>query len=404
MRVAIIGGGAAGFFAAISVKQHHPNTEAILFEKSSKVLSKVRISGGGRCNVTNGCQKVSELLKAYPRGAKFLKKGFHQFNTRHTWEWFEQRGVKLKTEADGRVFPVSDLSETIIKCLWESAEDFGVKVQHRSLVHKIRPEKVGFSLLVGKAHDERLFFDKVIIASGGSPKLEGLQWLADLGHRIVPPIPSLFTFNMPKQPITQLMGLSVETVTASIQGEKLQTEGPLLITHWGMSGPAILKLSAFAARLLHQKGYDFTVQVNWLAEKNQQKVLDALTETCSSHPQKQIGNAKLFPLPERLWLFLLEKSGLEATKKSGEIGKKALNRLVNILTNDAYPVKGKTTFKEEFVTCGGVDLTEVSPKTMESKLLPGLYFAGEVLDIDAITGGYNFQAAWTTGYIAGQLA
>ncbi len=402
MKVAIIGGGAAGFFSAISVKENYPGATVTIFEKSSKLLAKVKISGGGRCNVTNGCPSISELSKAYPRGGRQLKKLFRTFNNRDTMEWFESRGVPLKVEEDGRVFPVSNNSDSIIQCLLKETKKQGIAIETRCGIASIIPEKHGIRLnFISDRKTE--VFEKVIVASGGSPKKSGLAWLEALGHEIEEPVPSLFTFNMPEESITELPGIVAEHALTSIQGTKLESSGPLLITHWGMSGPAILKLSAFGARVLHEMGYSFTLQVNWVGEKNHQVVADHLQELADENAAKILSNVKPYRLSERLWLFLLDRIELSPRRRWDQLGKKWLNKLVHVLTNDEYRVSGKTTFKEEFVTCGGVSLQSVDMQTMESRTCKNLYFAGEVLDIDAITGGYNFQGAWTTGFVAGQL-
>lgn len=403
MKVAIIGGGAAGFFSAIAVAENHPEAEVVLFEKSPKLLAKVKISGGGRCNVTNGCRSVPELCKAYPRGGKKLKKAFHRFNTQHTYEWFESRGVPLMTQEDNCVFPVSQNSQSIIDCLLGEARRLGVKIEVGQGIKTIQARGKQWLLEFIKTHFSPRTFDKVIIATGGSPKRKGLEWLEALGHKIEDPVPSLFTFNMPGESVRELMGIVVNPVQTSIQGTKLKADGPLLITHWGMSGPAILKLSAFGARILSECSYSFKVQVNWVNERNNALVAALLASIAADHGKKILANYRPYLLPERLWLFLLEKNDLSPKKKWGELGKKGINKLLTILTNDVYEVKGKTTFKEEFVTCGGVSLQSIDLNTMQSKVCPGLYFAGEVMDIDAITGGYNFQSAWTTGFIAGEL-
>ncbi|MEO1096470.1 MAG: NAD(P)/FAD-dependent oxidoreductase [Bacteroidota bacterium] len=395
-----MGGGAAGFFAAISCKQHHPNARVVIHEKSSKLLAKVKISGGGRCNVTHHCLQSSQLSKRYPRGERFLKKAFSQFSVLDTITWFGSRGVKLKTEPDNRMFPISDDSQTIVDCLQQEVEKLGITVLTRYGVRSIKTRKGGFELEVDT--QPTLFYDKVVVCTGGSPKLSGFDWLTQLGHRIQPPVPSLFTFNMPNEPIRKLMGLSVENAQVKIQGTKLQYAGPLLVTHWGMSGPAVLKLSAWGARHLNELNYQFGIQVNWTGGMKEQDIRAVMDEHLLVNRKAKILNRRLLGLPTRLWEFLIRKIEIRENITWGEMGNKGINRLVNILINDTYSVKGKTTFKEEFVTCGGVDLTEVDPKTMESKLVPGLYFAGEVLDIDGITGGFNFQAAWTTGYVAGK--
>lgn len=400
MKIAIIGGGAAGFFSALSAKAHHPSSHVTIYEKSGKLLSKVKISGGGRCNVTNAETRIGELTKAYPRGSKLLKKAFHEFSTQDTIKWFESRDVKLKAEADGRVFPVTDSSQTIIECLLREAGKSNIEILTNTPVDAITVTGECFEL---KGKTINTTADKVIIASGGSPKKEGLQWLANLGHAISDPVPSLFTFNMPKNDITNLMGLVCENASLSIQRTKLKSSGPLLITHWGMSGPAVLKLSAFGARELANLNYQFQAQVNWTGGLNDSEVANKLGEIIETNPHKQLGNFRPFELPDRLWQFLISKTDLPPDKKWNELGKKGLNKLTSILTNDIYSVSGKTTFKEEFVTCGGVSLSSIHSKSLESTVCSGLYFAGEILDIDGITGGYNFQAAWTTGFIAGQL-
>lgn len=401
MEVAIIGGGAAGFFAAISCKTHHPEAGVTIYERSDKLLSKVKVSGGGRCNVTHACFTISQLAKFYPRGEKQLKKAFAQFNTKDTVAWFEQRGAKLKTEADNRMFPITDNSQTIIDCLLSEAQKAGVVIRLHTPVLTIEKELEGFQLFFKGPRN--IHVDKVIVATGGSPKLSGFQWLEKLGHQVDPPVPSLFTFNMPQEQVTDLMGVAVDHTLVRVQGTKLKQEGPLLITHWGMSGPAVLKLSAWGARMLHALNYHFKVQVSWLGSRTEQAVRDILFAMQEEYRKRKVANKNPFQLPNRLWLFLIEKADINPEAPWGDLGKKSINRLVNILLNDVYKVEGKTTFKEEFVTCGGISLQDISTNTMESKVCSGLYFAGEVLDIDAITGGFNFQAAWTTGYIAGKL-
>ena len=403
MKVAVIGGGAAGFFAAVQAKANHPEAAVTIYEKAKKLLAKVKISGGGRCNVTNGCTDIKVLAKAYPRGGKKLKRAFRTFSTPDTMEWFESRGVRLVIQEDNCVFPVSQNSQSIIDCLMLEARILGVEIEMGTGVKTIK--RVGEQLELGfggKYPVQRM--DKVIVATGGSPKRSGLEWLEALGHKIADPVPSLFTFNMPEESVTKLMGIVVEKTLVSIQGTKLKGDGPLLVTHWGMSGPAILKLSAFGARLLSEMGYEFKVQVNWVNEVNNESVRNELKTIESDQANKILANYRPYLLPERLWHYLLEKSELSLKKRWGELGKKGINKLIAVLTNDVYSVKGKTTFKEEFVTCGGVSLESIDFNTMQSRVVPNLYFAGEVMDIDGITGGYNFQSAWTTGFIAGKLA
>ncbi|MBS1548047.1 MAG: NAD(P)/FAD-dependent oxidoreductase [Bacteroidetes bacterium] len=401
MRIIVAGAGAAGFFAAISAKAHHPADEVILLEKTEKILAKVRISGGGRCNVTHYQHHIRKLAANYPRGERFLRKAFEHFSVKDTITWFAQRGVQLKAEEDGRMFPVSDSSETIIDCLLNEAERCGVRIMRQSGVLAVERLSSGaFQLRMERGGT--LEADRVVITTGGHPKEESYAWLKALGHTIVQPVPSLFTFNMPQEPVRQLMGVVADPVRARIIGTELETEGPLLVTHWGMSGPAVLKLSAWGARQIQALGYRFTLQVHWLGGTGEEEVRAALA--AENLQRKQARNANPFSIPHRLWEFLLAKAEVPAEKPWVEVGKKDRNRLVNLLTNDRYAVAGKTTFKEEFVTAGGVALEEVDPQTMQSRMVPGLYFAGEVLDIDGITGGFNFQAAWTTGFLAGKLA
>jgi len=400
-KVAVIGGGAAGFFASISVKENHPKHQVILFEKTSKVLSKVKVSGGGRCNVTHNCTDISDLCDAYPRGGKKLKSLFYQFSTSDTIDWFKSRGVPLKTEKDGRMFPVSNNSQSIIDCLIDEINRLKVTLELCQTIENIEQDKIGWKLKFKDQPSQH--FDVIIIATGGSPKLKGFDWIQNLGHNIINPIPSLFTFNMPNEPIKELMGLVVENARVKIKNSKIQTQGPLLITHWGMSGPAILKASAFGARLLSKLKYQFEIEINWIDETNMDLLFNQLQQYSQLNPHKGIVNNKAFMIPNRLWTFLLLKVEIPVEKKWNEIGKKKFRQLITILTQDNYRVSGKTTFKEEFVTSGGIDLNDINLNTMESKKVNNLYFAGEVIDVDAITGGYNFQAAWSGGYVAGKL-
>ena len=403
MKIAIIGGGAAGFFSAIAAKENHPDASVVLFEKSKKILSKVKISGGGRCNVTNSTTSIAQLSEAYPRGGKKLKKAFREFSTPQTMQWFESRGVPLMVQEDKCVFPVSQDSQSVIDCFLNETKKLGIKIEIGIGVESIESTNDQLKLTFIKEKRPIETFDKVIVATGGSPKKTGLTWLENLGHQIENPVPSLFTFNMPNESVTELMGIVIEKTLVNIQSTKLKSDGPLLITHWGMSGPAILKLSAFGARILSDLNYEFKIQVNWVNVKNDNLVLEELKAIVTKHSQKILSNVKPYFLKERLWLYLLEKIDLPKNKKWGELGKKGLNKIVTVLTNDVYDVKGKTTFKEEFVTCGGVSLESIDFSTMQSRVCKNLYFAGEVLDIDGITGGYNFQAAWTTAFIAGKL-
>lgn len=399
MNVVVIGGGAAGFFAAIRAAEVAPDARVFLLERTDKVLAKVRISGGGRCNTTHACFEPSKLVKHYPRGGRFLKKPFQRFGSRETVTWFAARSVELKAEADGRMFPVSNSSQTIIDCLTSAAERAGVKVRMGAFVRALEPAANGFRVVL--ADGSEIIADRVIVTTGGQPKVEGHAWLAALGHTIVPPVPSLFTFNMPGESIRDLMGVVASPARVRIEGTELESTGPLLITHWGMSGPAVLKLSAWGARSIHGMGYNFSARINWLGETSEQDVRERLIVLADDIARKQAINADPFGLPKRLWAFLLDKAGIAAERTWGDLPHALRNRMIDLLTNDRYVVQGKTTFKEEFVTAGGVDLADVDPNTMESRVCPGLYFAGEVLDIDGVTGGFNFQAAWTTGYLAG---
>ncbi len=404
MEVAIVGGGASGFFAAIAAKENYPEANVVIFEKSKKLLAKVKVSGGGRCNVTNGCSSIEELAAAYPRGGRALKKAFRIFNNHHAMHWFASRGVPLVIQEDDCVFPRSQDSQSIIDCFLEQTRrlKIGIEVGRGiKAIRQVNNDRLKVDFMGGDVPAR--IFDKVIVTTGGSPRRKGLEWLEKLNHKIVDPVPSLFTFSMPAESITELKGIVVEKTLVSIQGTKLKAQGPLLITHWGMSGPAILKLSSFGARILSDKGYEFKIQVNWAHEQNHERVQESLASIVQHHANKILANVRPYYLPERLWRYLLQKSDLSAEKKWGELGKKGLHKLVKVLTNDVYAVHGRTSFREEFVTCGGVSLESIDFNTMQSKVCKNLYFAGELLDIDGITGGYNFQAAWTTGFIAGKL-
>ncbi|GGF27276.1 BaiN/RdsA family NAD(P)/FAD-dependent oxidoreductase [Echinicola rosea] len=395
--IGVIGGGAAGFFAAIHAAQKGNNV--IIFEKTGKTLSKVKVSGGGRCNVTHEAFQVSALVKHYPRGEKFLKKSFMKFHAKDTVEWFESRGVKLKTESDGRMFPVTDSSQTIIDLLRKEAEKFGVVVELRASVEHIVRKGEGFML---KVNGKDRLVDKVIVSAGGSPKSKSYQMYRDLGHQVVDPIPSLFTFNSPESDLKKMPGLTVPNALVRIEGTKLAYQGPLLITHWGISGPVVLKLSAFGAKWLNEQMYHTNVHIRWRADMKEEEIREALRAYKHQHPKRKMHGYPLFDLPKRLWEHLLASAGISGSLTWQECVKKQINILEQHIFCYILQVKGKTTFKEEFVTAGGIALNEVNPTTMESRLVPNLFFAGEVLDIDGITGGFNFQAAWTTGYIAGQ--
>lgn len=401
MKVAVIGGGAAGFFSALSAKKHHPEAQVVLFEKSKKFLAKVKISGGGRCNVTHHCFDNKKLAEHYPRGKNQLKKAFGQFAVQDTLDWFGKRGVETYTLPDNCIFPKSDSSQTIIDTFMIEALQLGVELKGSCGVKQLKPQEDGSFVLSLEAGDE--CFDKVIVTTGGSPKMSGLTWLQDLGLQIETPVPSLFTFNMPNNPIRDLMGCVVEETLVKVEGTKLIGDGPLLVTHWGMSGPAVLKLSAWGARILADKNYQFAILVNWLNNPSEEEVRAQINKAIQDAGNKRLNKFNPFPITNRIWNFLCEKVGFSEETKWVELSKKSKNRLFTVLTQDRYEVSGKTTFKEEFVTCGGVALSEINFKTMATKKYPNLYFAGEVLDIDGITGGFNFQAAWTTGFIAGKL-
>lgn len=402
MNVVVIGGGAAGFFGAIACAQANPNVQVTILEKTTKLLSKVRVSGGGRCNVTHNCFTPTVFAQHYPRGARQLKEAFKTFGAAETVNWFEQRGVQLKAEADGRMFPTTDNSQTIIDCLLREAEKAGVRVRTGIAVERIVPDtdKTGFTLYLSDG--QQLHATAVLVSTGGSPKTQAYDWLRELGHPIQEPVPSLFTFNVPNSPLKELQGVSVPLARVRIAGQKLEYQGPLLITHWGYSGPAVLKLSAWGARLFHGMQYRFTALISWMAELTEESLREQLQNYRQAHPKKVVVTNPLFGLPQRLWRGLTGLAGIAEATKWAELPAKSTNRLVEALLRLPVEVDGKTTFKEEFVTCGGVELQQVNMKTMESRLHPGLYFAGEVLDVDGITGGFNFQAAWTTGYLAGR--
>lgn len=397
--IAIVGGGAAGFFAAIRAAALKPSARIIILEKGGKFLSKVKVSGGGRCNVTHDCRQTSRLVQHYPRGGKSLKKLFSAFNVQDTIDWFEARGVKLKVEADGRMFPQTDSSQTIIDCFLKEADGYGIELRQHYAVERI--EKAGDEFILHPRMGEPLKASKVLIASGGHPNPAAYGWLQETGHTIVPPIPSLFTFNTPGNPLRTLAGISVPMGQVKIEGSKLQYEGPVLITHWGLSGPAVLKLSAYGADWIHGQGYQFTIQVRWVAEPSEEQLRAQLMSYQQAHPKRLVNNYPLFEIPQRLWHHLCRQAEITGEFRWGELPKKNINKLLEGLYRDRHEVKGKTTFKEEFVTCGGIPLQEMQLPDMESRICPGLYFAGEVLNVDGITGGFNFQHAWSSGWQAG---
>jgi predicted Rossmann fold flavoprotein len=400
MQIAIIGGGAAGFFAAITCAEANRDSTVIIFERGKSVLEKVKISGGGRCNVMHACYDPKALVQYYPRGSKELLGAFMQFGPQQTVEWFEKRGVKLKTEADGRMFPVTDDAQTISDCLQRAAHQARVQVRTSTRVEKItrNADSKKWQLWL-QGESKPLEFHKVMIAAGSSTAV--WEQLGGLGHTIVEPVPSLFTFNIKDSRIKDLLGISVPEARLRIPGTKLEASGPLLITHWGMSGPAILRLSAWGARELSRMQYQFTLEVNWTGKFNLVEITTQLQEQKTGNPKKSIAANTQFGLPIRLWQRLTAAAGIDETLRWADIDKKRLQQLAAEIGAGAFKVTGKSTFKEEFVTAGGVLLKEVNFKTFESRVLPGLFMAGEILDIDAITGGFNFQAAWTGGHLAG---
>ena len=397
-KLVVIGGGAAGFFCAINAARLQPQLEVIILEKTGKLLSKVKVSGGGRCNVTHSCFSIGEMIKKYPRGDNFLKKAFHHFFTTDTINWFLERGIETKTEKDGRMFPVSNSSQTIIDCFLNEAAKYQVRIEMNTDVADLLLQKDKWKITTSQ--NKIIDADFVCMAAGGFMKMANAKWLSMLGHTIAPPVPSLFTFNMPANTITKLMGVSVENVRVKIAGEKLETDGPLLITHWGFSGPAVLKMSAYAALILAAKNYDFTVVINWLPQYNENNLREKIQLVRFDMATTKVINKNPFLLPTRLWEYLLEVSGIKEGVKWADLPAKEQNLLAKNLCSHSFKINGKTTFKEEFVTAGGVNTDEINVNTMESKLQKNLFFAGEVVNIDGVTGGFNFQNAWTTAWIA----
>jgi predicted Rossmann fold flavoprotein len=382
MKTAVVGGGAAGFFLAVNLKEMMPDMQVVIFERSHHVLAKVEVSGGGRCNCTNSFASVSDLSQVYPRGHRLLKRLFNNFDYQDAYRWFEEHGVPLVTQEDQCVFPQAQDSHAIIDCFLSLARRYHIAIRKGCKVQSL--ENVSD-------------FDYVVVTTGGSPKGEGLRWLAELGHEIEAPVPSLFTFSIHDKQLQALMGV-VTDVETMIPGTKLRANGPLLITHWGMSGPAVLKLSSHAARYLAEHDYQAPLAVRWLSLSDQE-IASLLYEQVATQPKKQLTTYNPFGLQQRLWAYLVLKAlDTRSQIRWVELNKKDVNRLVNVLVNDTYQIAGRAPFKDEFVTCGGVSLKAVNPATLESKHVPHLYFAGEVLDIDGVTGGFNFQAAWTTAY------
>src|SRR5690554_9565 len=394
--ILIVGGGAAGFFSAINIAEKNPKLKIAILERGKEVLTKVRISGGGRCNVTHNCFEVAELIKYYPRGEKELRSPFSVFSPKDTIVWFEKHNVKLKTEADNRMFPTTDSSQTIIDCFVDNARKLKIDVLTSQSVQSVFKSDDNWKI---ETQNEKYSCENLIFTTGSNSKIWKL--LSGLGHKIISPVPSLFTFNIKDIRIKDLMGLSTNA-TVKINQSKLQESGALLITHWGLSGPAVLKLSAWGARELFDKNYQFQISVNWLGNLSSEQCLEELKKIKSAESKKLVRNRKAFEIPTRLWEKLVTASEIPDSLKWADVNKKQLNNLANQLTNCQFQVNGKSTFKEEFVTAGGIDLKEVNFKTLESKLHKNLYFAGEILNVDALTGGFNFQNAWSGGYIIAQ--
>lgn len=397
--VVVIGGGAAGFFCAINVAQDS-RIKVILLEKTTKFLSKVRVSGGGRCNVTNAWEHTPSFSDNYPRGSKFLRKAFSEFNNKDTVQWFKNHGVNLKTEPDGRMFPSSNTSETIVDCLMDEAVKLDVELRTKTYAEAITPKDHQYIIALNNGGE--ILADFVVIATGGYPKREMYDWVQDnlTQQAIAAPIPSLFTFNLPKNPICELMGLSVPNAVVKILGTKILEQGPLLVTHWGLSGPVILRSSAWGASILHDKQWNFDIVVNWIPEYNEEAMSLYLLQEQSQNATRKIVNKNPFQLPTRLWSYFLSIAEIEEEETWANLKAKQRNKLAKTLCNQQFEVRGKTTFKEEFVTAGGFELKNIDVKTMQSKLYPNVFVVGEALNIDGITGGFNFQNAWTTSFIA----
>ncbi len=433
LKIVVIGGGAAGFFGAITAAETFPEATVTILEKNRTVLNKVRISGGGRCNVTHACFDNRQLVKHYPRGEKPLRSLLTQFDAAATVRWFEQRGVPLKTESDGRMFPTTNTSETIVDCLLSTARRLGIQVRTSCGVSTLsRTDSLVESQALAAANEAAdysskasqtavaapmqfndgwqlqlldgsvLYADRVLVATGGYPQLPSYGWLPEQEEPLVSPVPSLFTFNVPDSPLLPLAGVSVPDAKVAVGGTRQEQRGPLLLTHWGFSGPAVLRLSAWAARDLADLQYTFTLRVNWIPDFNDNTLRASLQDFRQQNGKKQVVTQNPFGLPSRLWLALATESGISDSQRWADLPAKPLNRLSERLVNSSFQVVGKSTFKDEFVTCGGVALGALNPQTLESKTQPGLFFAGEVLDVDGITGGFNFQNAWTTGFVAGQ--
>lgn len=396
MRIAIIGAGAAGCFAAANIP-YRQGREVVIFEKTSKALQKVKVSGGGRCNVTHQLFDIPELVKKYPRGKNFLKKTLYQFSPAATIQWFEDHGVPIKAEADGRMFPVTDHSQTIIDAIWAALQRNKTIVHYHKTIEQITPGNDRLNILFSDKTEYTA--DKILIACGGFPKKEQYHWLLQLGHSIKEPVPSLFTFNLPKHPITGLMGVAVTDANVKILNTKISESGPILITHWGLSGPAILRASAWGTREIADLNYHFKARINWLGNVNEHELKEQIEEKRKYEGGSFVNDRNEWNLPKRLWEFLLLEAGIKDKIRWGDLKANQQYQLMELLLRHTFDVHGKTTYKEEFVTCGGIELSEINAETMESKLIPGLYFAGEILNVDGITGGFNFQHAWSSGWL-----
>ena len=397
MNIAIIGAGAAGLFSAINLKKLSPDVNVSIFESSLNVLSKVGVSGGGRCNLTNSFEDVKAISTAYPRGDKLIKRLFKIFDYKDSYQWFEDNGVHLVTQDDRCVFPYSQDSQEIIDTFLSLARRLDIKINISYKVTSI--EKIDGKFELSFARQPERVYDAVIVTTGGSPMRENLSFINNLPVDIVEPVPSLFTFNIPNNQITQLMGTVVENTVVGLKGTKFKASGALLITHWGVSGPAILKLSSYGARYLSESDYNASVLINWINQTNEENIYKEINRISTENPHKLVTSIRPFNVPSRLWLHIMKRAEISDQRRWVELGRKGIIRIINSLTNDEYPINGKSRFREEFVTCGGVALDSVSQSTLECKQCENLYFAGEVLDIDAITGGFNLQAAWTTGYV-----
>lgn len=401
LRIIVVGGGAAGFFAAIAAAEVNPDAQVKLLERGQSYLTKVKISGGGRCNVTHACFDPREFSQRYPRGGRELIGPFHRFQARDTVEWFESRGVKVKAEKDGRMFPVTDSSQTVIDCLMNACRRSGVALFPNTEVKNVEPQPDG-SFTATLQNGDMLSCDRLLFATGGVRSTELQNVFKRLGHHIKPPVPSLFTFHIEVPWLRELSGVSVPDAAVSVVGTKLKERGPILLTHWGLSGPAILKLSAWGARELNDRHYKFALLVDWLPATSETQIKEEISQRRTTQSAKPVVKISLQPIPARLWEQIVACAGIKLTTRWSELSSAHQHALIQELKRAEFPVTGKSMNKEEFVTCGGVQLNEINFKTMESRSVPGLFFAGEALDIDGITGGFNFQAAWTTGWIAGR--